>query len=175
MPPALPERARRRVAGARFVLADVSALPFRTASFDGVVGSSVLHHLDPDTALPEIHRVLASDGRASFTEPNMLNPQVALQKNVPAVKRWAGDSPDESAFFIWDLASRFRRASFDVHVEPFDFLHPAVPSQLVRGISVVGRVLERAPLVRHLAGSLYVIARRRERTASAERQGDRAT
>jgi len=33
-----------------------------------------------------------------FTEPNMMNPQVALIKNVPSLKSRAGDSPDETAF-----------------------------------------------------------------------------
>ena len=33
----------------------------------------------------------------------MLNPQIAIQKNIPWVKRKLGDSPDETAFFRWPL------------------------------------------------------------------------
>jgi len=34
----------------------------------------------------------------TFAEPDMLNPQITLQKNIPALKRRLGDTPDETAF-----------------------------------------------------------------------------
>lgn len=157
--PELLATARARGTGARFLIADATALPFGDASLDAVVGSSILHHVELGPAVAEMRRVLRPGGRACFTEPNLLNPQIAVQKNVPAIKRWAGDSPDESAFFRWPLAGAFRAAGFElVRVEPFDFVHPALPARLVGVAARAGSVLERIPVLREIAGSLYVEA-----------------
>lgn len=48
--------------------------------FDAVIGSSVLHHLDLDVSLARIFALLKPGGVMSFAEPNMLNPQILLQK-----------------------------------------------------------------------------------------------
>lgn len=150
---------RDRAPGARFVLTDACELPFGDETFDVVLGSSVLHHLEVRPVLREIRRVLRSGGRATFTEPNMLNPQIALQKTIPSLKRWLGDSPNESAFFAWQLAGVFRAAGFrQVHVEPFDFMHPLLPGALLPAVDRLGRALERVPVLRHIAGSLHVTA-----------------
>ena len=66
--------------------------------FDAIIGSSVLHHLDIKPALATIYNLLKPNGLFSFAEPNMLNPQIALQKNIPWLKKKLGDSPDETAF-----------------------------------------------------------------------------
>jgi len=127
-----------------------------------IVGMSVLHHLDIDKALGEFRRLLVPGGLLLFSEPNMLNPVIMVQKNVPWVKRRAGDSPDETAFLRWSLSRKLRRAGFDVEaVEPFDFLHPSTPEPLVRVVDRLSRFLERMPGVREIAGSLFVVARKR--------------
>ena len=134
-------------------------LSYPDAAFDTVVGSSILHHLDIDKALAQIYRVLRPAGTIRFTEPNMLNPQIAIQKNVPAVKRWLGDSPDETAFVRWSLRRRLKDLGFrEIQVTPFDFLHPKVPSQYLRAVQTIERLLERTPLVSEIAGSLFIRA-----------------
>jgi hypothetical protein len=45
-----------------------------------------------------------------------------------------------------------------IRVIPFDFLHPAVPSGLIRTVSWIGNVAERTPLIKGIAGSLYITA-----------------
>jgi SAM-dependent methyltransferase len=140
---------------ARLVLGDAERLPFRGGCFDAVVGSSVLHHLEPLAALRETHRVLAPGGRVAFAEPNMLNPQIALQKNVPFIKRACGDSPDETAFFRWQARRLLREAGFaQTGVLPHEFLHPATPVWLLGVVRRVSALLERVPLLREIAGSL---------------------
>ena len=143
----------------RFEIQNASAMSYSDAVFHSVVGSSVLHHLEIKEALHEIHRVLKSGGTIYFTEPNMLNPQIAVQKNIPWVKRKLGDSPDETAFFRWPLRRLFKEAGFrEVRIDPFDFLHPKTPSPLVTGLNVIGRFLENVPVVSEFAGSLYIRA-----------------
>ena len=156
--PELLEMARGRgidPALARFVEGRFEDVDFGAERFDAVVGSSVLHHLDVMPALRKALSVLRPGGAIAFAEPNMLNPQIAIQKNVPIVKKWAGDSPDETAFFRWRLKKMLEEAGFvDAEVTPFDWLHPATPRPLIGLVGGLGRAVERIPLLREFAGSV---------------------
>ena len=133
------------------------ALSYPDAAFDSVVGSSVLHHLEVEEALRNIYRVLKPGGTIFFTEPNMLNPQIAVQKNVPWIKRKLGDSPDETAFFRWRLRCLLEQTGYrDVRIDPFDFLHPQTPVRLINRVNTFGRFLESVPVISEFAGSLYI-------------------
>jgi SAM-dependent methyltransferase len=127
--------------------------------FDAVIGSSVLHHLDIRPALQKIIELLKPGGRLSFAEPNMLNPQIMMQKNIPWIRKKMGDSPDETAFFSWQMRSLLEEAGFcNICVTPFDWLHPAVPESLIGTVLFLGAVLERIPVIRLFAGSLHIAA-----------------
>ena len=142
-----------------FEVQNAYALPYCDGSFDAVIGSSVLHHLEIDEALYQIYRVLKPTGFIRFTEPNMLNPQIAVQKNFPAVKKRLGDSPDETAFFRWPLRRRLQRRGFrEIRIEPFDFLHPQTPPAWIGTVQKFSTLFERTPLLREIAGSLYIRA-----------------
>jgi ubiquinone/menaquinone biosynthesis C-methylase UbiE len=148
-------------ADVRFEQQDAMALRLPDASFDAVVGCSVLHHLDAAVALREIWRVLKPGGRCAFSEPNMANPQVLVQKRVPFIKRRVGDSPDETAFFRGQMRRLLEGAGFvEVVVRPFDFLHPLTPVRCLTWVARWGEVLERIPIIRAVAGSLVIGARR---------------
>ena len=91
----------------------------------------------------------------------MLNPQVALERNVRVLGRWLQNSPDETAFVRHPLSKRLRGAGWDnVTVRPFDFLHPGLPRAFLRPVRAVSEVLERTPLLREIAGSLEIVARK---------------
>ena len=158
--PELLEIARAdRYTNVCYEIQNACAMSYPDAVFDSVVGSSVLHHLEIKEALREIYRVLKVGGTIYFTEPNMLNPQIVVQKNVPWIKRRLGDSPDETAFFRRSLRRLLKQTGFrDVQIQPFDFLHPKTPLPLVNGLDAVGRFLERMPVVCEFAGSLYIRA-----------------
>jgi SAM-dependent methyltransferase len=143
----------------RYEIQNACALTYSDATFDSVVGSSILHHLEIEDALREIYRVLKPGGTIYFTEPNMLNPQIAIQKNVPWIKRRLGDSPDETAFFRWSLRRLLEQAGYgDIHIDPFDFLHPKTPVPLIDRLNALGRFFENLPVVSEFAGSLYIRA-----------------
>ena len=134
-------------------------LNYPDAIFDSVVGSSVLHHLEIEDALREIYRVLKLGGAIYFTEPNMMNPQIAIQKNIPWIKRKLGDSPDETAFFRWPLRRLLEQTGYrDIRIDPFDFLHPKTPVAVIDGVNALGRFLESVPFISEFAGSLYIRA-----------------
>jgi SAM-dependent methyltransferase len=148
----------------RYEIQNAYATTYADATFDSVVGSSVLHHLEIEAASREIYRVLKPGGTMYFTEPNMLNPQVALQKNIPWIKRKLGDSPDETAFFRWPLRRLLKQTGYrDIRIDPFDFLHPKTPVFLIDVVKALGHLLEKMPIISEFAGSLYVRAAKSRR------------
>lgn len=125
--------------------------------FSCVVGNSVLHHVDYAACLALTLKKLRPGGRIVFSEPNMLNPQIALQKNIPWLKRALGDSPDEIAFFRWRLAGLLRTLGYkNVRVENFDFLHPKLPDFVAGFLEKPLAWLERIPVVKEISGSLLI-------------------
>ncbi len=152
-------KAKYSAPNVRYEIQNACALRYPDAIFNSVVGSSILHHLEIEEALREIYRVLKPDGTIYFTEPNMLNPQIAIQKNVPWVKRRLGDSPDETAFFRWSLGQLLEQTGYrDVQIDPFEFLHPKTPPNWIPIVQNLSNVLEKIPLLREVAGSLYIRA-----------------
>jgi len=144
-----------------FLLENAYDLSFNENSFDQIIGSSVLHHLEIKKAIGEMFRVLKPGGRIFFTEPNMMNPQIAMQKNIPALKRKLGDSPDETAFFRWTLKRLMHETGFKaIEITPFDFLHPSLSTLLIPFISKLGSVVEKTPVIKEIAGSLYITAQK---------------
>ncbi len=132
---------------------------FKDKSFDFIVGSSVLHHLDEDLALQEFFRVLKDGGKIIFTEPNILNPQIALQKNIAFIKKAVGDSPDEKAFLKWSLEKKLKKYGFkDIEIINFDFLHPAIPKFMLSIMRKITYIIEKIPVIKLISGSLIIKA-----------------
>ncbi|HEY3939666.1 MAG TPA: class I SAM-dependent methyltransferase [Bryobacteraceae bacterium] len=128
--------------------------------FDAIIGSSILHHLDIDKSIERIKELLKRGGSIGFAEPNMLNPQVYLERRFHYLPMFSYTSPDETAFVRWKLADKLRRAGFEhIAITPFDWLHPATPKSLIGLVKGMGKVVEALPIAREFAGSLYINAR----------------
>lgn len=141
-----------------FKCMDAHNLEFPDDSFDAIVGCSVLHHLDWARALEGFQRKLRNGGVIRFSEPNLANPQIFIQKNVPMLKKMAGDSPDEYAFTKSQIETVLGKAGFkQIEVRPYEFLHPAVPASLIPLVQVLEALLERTAL-RAIGGSLLISA-----------------
>ncbi len=159
--PDLLDIARRKHPRVRFVEGDCEALPFEPHTFDGICGLSILHHLNLLPALKEMNRLLKPGGKIWFSEPNMLNPQIFIQKNVPFIKRLAGDTPNETAFFRWRMHRLLRAHGFvQIRVIPIDFLHPQTPELALSRMEWLSQRLERVPVIREIAGSLEIAAQK---------------
>jgi ubiquinone/menaquinone biosynthesis C-methylase UbiE len=154
--------ARERLArhpNVQLIVGDAGRLEFPDRHFNAVIGLSVLHHLDLDRTLREFLRVLKPGARLFFSEPNMLNPQVYLERNVKWIGRRLQNSPDETAFVRWSLARKLKEIGYvDVNIEPVDFLHPGIPAFAVGLMEKVNVLLEHLPLIREIAGSLFIYA-----------------
>jgi len=132
--------------------------------FDAVIGSSVLHHMHLRSALERIHRLLKPGGWLSFAEPNMLNPQVFVERALrhcrPVSRRVL---EHEMAYVRGRLRAELQWAGFNgIDIRPMDWLHPRIPRGAIPTVTRLEAVLERIPLVRELAGSLYLLAQKAE-------------
>ena len=115
------------VAAADFARADACALPFPAGSFEAVVCSEVLEHIQDDAAaLAEMQRVLADDGLLLLSVPHRRYPWLwdplnwilerAFGRHVPAHIWWlAGIWADHLRLYsAAGLARMVRSAGFDV-------------------------------------------------------------
>ena len=78
---ALAEAARRGLNNVIFEVDNAEDMKLRTASFDLVFGSGILHHLALEVSLKEIRRVLRPGGKAIFFEPLGHNPAIKLYRS----------------------------------------------------------------------------------------------
>jgi ubiquinone/menaquinone biosynthesis C-methylase UbiE len=159
--PELLDKARARINSDRvhFCLGNAEQMDFGAETFDVVIGSSVLHHLRLPLILPELMRVLKKGGRLVFAEPNMLNPQIFLERKIKFIGRLLANTPEESAFVRWSLLRDLRQQGFrNISVKPYDFLHPWTPAAAIEVVLKLGSILENIPGIREIAGSLIIYA-----------------
>ncbi|MCB9720808.1 MAG: class I SAM-dependent methyltransferase [Candidatus Omnitrophica bacterium] len=161
--PDLLDVAKSRVVATNveFKVENAYDLTYSDDTFDSVVGSSVVHHLELEDAVKECFRVLKPGGSIYFAEPNLMNPHVFLERSHKVIRRMANVSPNETAFLRGSLhkvlaAHKFRNIS----IVPFDFLHPLTPPPLIPFVENVGRYLERIPILKEFSGSLFITAQK---------------
>lgn len=134
-----------------------STLPL--ASFDAVIGSSVLHHLDITIAFSRIFELLKPGGVMAFAEPNMLNPQIFLERRFR--RFFSHISQYETAFVRWSTEKALNDAGFSgVRIKPFDWLHPSIPLNLIGIVEKTGLILESCPIIREFSGSILIVAKK---------------
>ena len=161
--PDLIELARKRVYPVGTV--ELAVMRFEDCDinepFDAIVGSSVLHHLDIPLALRRMYELLKPGGMLVFAEPNMLNPQIFLQRNIGFLRESVGESPDETAIRRWELAKQLATVGFSqIDIRNTDWLHPSTPPTFIPLLWNVGLVLEHIPFIREFSGSVLIRAQR---------------
>lgn len=154
-------RARLEGKAAACVLADAERLPFEPGTFDAIYGNNILHHVDLDMILPVCAKHLKPGGHLAFAEPNLVNPQMWVENKIGFIRRRLPYSPDEMPFTRWHIVRKLKQHGFQsCRAAPFDFLHPRIPPSLIKPVTTLGKFLEGLPLVREIAGSLIISARK---------------
>lgn len=144
-----------------FEVQNVESLTYPDASFDAVIGSSILHHLDLSKVLPELRRILRPHGRFVFAEPNALNPLIFLEKHFKIGHRADQASDDEESINRFAIRKLLEAYGFTAErLTPYDFLHPLTPGWLQPFVGAGGRICEFLPGIRELAGSVLVVAQK---------------
>ena len=97
---------------ARFVVADLTDLPFDEGSFDVVICSHVLEHVPDDrAAMRELHRVLVPSGEALLLVP--LSTDGGGMDEDPTI---VSPTERERRFGQWDHVRLYDRGSFDMRL-----------------------------------------------------------
>lgn len=72
---------------------DCESLDFKDRSFDIVFARSIIHHLDIDTSLREIFKVLKPNGNLTALEPLGTNPLINVYRRFTPHSRTSGEHP----------------------------------------------------------------------------------
>jgi SAM-dependent methyltransferase len=147
----------------RFLVADVSDSSSGAAQekYDYIVGNGILHHLyyRLDSFLPTLARWLVPGGHLIFWEPNLKNPYILLIFKVAALRRMARLEPEEMAFTPRFIQRKLTNAGFcQVRAATRDFLLPNTPASLISSVVKIGDFLEKMPVVRGCAQSIFLTA-----------------
>ena len=129
--------------------------------FDYIVGNGILHHLyhELDNDLVSINNLLKKEGKMIFLEPNILNPYCFVIFNFPFFRKLANLEPVEMAFTKKFITKKLINSGYkNIKVEYKDFLIPGTPSFLIKPIIIIGKLIEKTPLLRKLSQSIYVTA-----------------
>lgn len=157
----LLEGKQRDLSNVTFIgVTDLAAdLPAET--FDYIVGTAILCHEGYPQTLRSLYRALKPGGQVLFFEANYWNPQVLLKNAIPALGRWAGNARCQIGLRKYRLMQLTSHQGFThVDVIPYDIVHPLTPRRLLPFVQSLGFVLEHAPLIRELCGTLYIWARK---------------
>ena len=114
-------------------------LTYPDAYFDVAIGFAILHHLDLDLALGELHRVLKPGGRALFAEPLASNPLIRLYRRLTPNYR----TPDEIPIDLAHFATRARRFSRVEHHDQLLLASAALACCYIPGMASVAAPLQR--------------------------------
>ena len=96
-----------------------------------------------------------------FFEPNIYNPYCTLIFKVPFLRVITRLEPTEMAFSRRFIIRRLGEADFaEIHVTYKDFLLPGVPDILIKPLILSGNVLERVPVLKAAAQSLFIKAKK---------------
>jgi SAM-dependent methyltransferase len=129
--------------------------------FDYIVGNGILHHLfyNLDKSLNNINNLLNTNGKIIFLEPNILNPYCFVIFKFPFFRKLAKLEPGEMAFTKNYIKEKLIATKYNpIRIEYKDFLIPGTPSFLISPVIMIGKIIEKIPILNKLSQSIYVTA-----------------
>jgi ubiquinone/menaquinone biosynthesis C-methylase UbiE len=141
----------------KFILMDARRLRFEQETFDAVISTFLLQHVDTKLAIPEIYRVLKPKGKFVAIVPNILNPIHYFR-----AKGLLGETSHSIDFHRWKWRQLLSSYEFtDIHVYPVEFTSPYIPESLAKISIKASSLLEKIPIVKEFAGSLIIAAQKK--------------
>ncbi|MDR1482112.1 MAG: class I SAM-dependent methyltransferase [Synergistaceae bacterium] len=107
----------KNIAEHKFCLMDAHNLDFPEGTFDFVFGGGIIHHLEVESAIKEIHRVLKEDGQMLFAEPLGRNPVGKLVRKFTPNARTPDEKPLDKEEF------RILKKYFDLNISYYQLFY----------------------------------------------------
>jgi SAM-dependent methyltransferase len=143
----------------RLIQSGLDELP--AESYDYIVGTAILCHDLYEQNLRALLRLLKPGGQILFFEANFWNPQVFMKSVFRTVGQWAGNARCQVGMRKYRLMHAVSRAGFtNIEIIPYDLIHSRTPRALVKYVRDLAFVLEHAPVLRDLCGTLYIWAKK---------------
>lgn len=147
-----------------FTTADAHATGLPAGSFDLIIGSDILHHLDLRAAIEELRRLLAPGGRAIFVEPLAHHPLLRLGRRLTPAARTADEHPltEDDWAMCGEVFPAFSHEEREFLTIPLMPLNLVLPRRLQRSLSgAIGRlddrILSSRPGLRKFARRTFLI------------------
>jgi ubiquinone/menaquinone biosynthesis C-methylase UbiE len=155
------QASRKSIENAKFLLISSLSGELPEASFDYVVGNSILCHNFYAENLNAIYRLLKPAGQILFFEANHWNPQVFLKTSIPILGRIFGQAPCQVGLRRSRLMQIASQQGFtNVDVIPYDIIYSKTPRSLIEFVQSKAFVFEQIPGIRGICGSLYIWAKK---------------
>lgn len=154
--------AKKACPNVNFMQVDARDTKIPDGSYDLVVSSFLLQHVDIWKVLPEMSRILKSGGYFGAIIPNILNPIHYGRSSVNIVRKILHENSDAKNFTRWKWDSILSMYNLKtVCIKPIEFTSPYIPTKLVPLCIKVSQVLEVIPIVREFAGTIIMVARKK--------------
>ena len=151
---ATAEARRRGLTNATFAVADAMATGLPDASYDLIFGSGIIHHLDTERSVREIHRLLRPGGTAIFKEPLGGNLLIEAYRRATPDARTADEHPLLARDFAI-MRSLFDRVDLRHYglatLAAVPFRRTPVVEPLYRALASLDAMLLRLPVMRDQA------------------------
>lgn len=145
--------AKKRHAGlGTFHVMDGQATSFPDSSFDLIVGRAILHHLEWQKAIHEMHRILRPGGTAIFIEPLGDNPIAQLIRTVTPHARTIDEEPitRKQIAYLNQTFSRTAHEYYNLLSVPLAMCTSLLPippnNALLRAANIIDNVIAKTPL-----------------------------
>ncbi|MDD4877341.1 MAG: class I SAM-dependent methyltransferase [Dehalococcoidales bacterium] len=153
--------ARKYCPEGNFMQLDARKMNLSDESYDVVVSSFLLQHVETELVLPEMYRILKPNGCLGAFVPNILNPLHYSRARVGFMRSILHENSQSEDFNRWQWEKILSRQGFNsIVVRPIEFTSPYLPLGILPLATKISEILERLPLIKEFAGSLLIVARK---------------
>ncbi len=155
------EVAKKYCPEVKFMQVDARKMQFDNESFDVVVSSFLLQHVETKLVLPEMSRILKHGGQFGAVIPNVLNPLHYGRSRVGWLRKILHENSEAENFTRWEWSRKLRGYGLEpICIRPIEFTSPYVPTSLVNISMGISNVIEMIPIIREFAGTVIIVARK---------------